>query len=157
MISLFLKNSKDDLFYKSYKKILGFSAHSPQRIMRMEIYFLLKFLSFRLSKKFNNKNCLIFDDEGFHQNILIKYRDFNINKIRIFKEIKRYIYLSPRPSFIILIVNKNKQIIKRTNLRTAGHRYYEDDLVNNLKNWDQVKNLLIKCIKKKNIKIVKFI
>tara|TARA_B110000858_G_C17785825_1_gene467236 strand:+ start:592 stop:1392 length:801 start_codon:yes stop_codon:yes gene_type:complete len=155
LISSFLKNSKNNLFYKSYKKILDFSAHSPQRIKRMEIYFLLKILSFGLSKKFNNKNYFIFDDEGFYQNILIKYKDFNINKIKIFNEIKRYIHLSPRPSFIILIDNKNKQIIKRANLRTVGYTYYEDDLVNNLKNWDQVKNFLINCIQKKNIKMVK--
>ena len=45
---LSLNKKKYLLFYKSYKKLLDFSSHSLHRKKRMEIYFLLKLLSFNI-------------------------------------------------------------------------------------------------------------
>jgi|TARA_B110000259_G_scaffold188488_1_gene248125 hypothetical protein len=156
IILLTFKNSKEYLFYKTYKRILNFSAHSSQRVKRMEVYFLLKVLSFKLSKKLNSKKYCILDDEGFHQNLIIKYKNFKVNKKKIFQEIIRYINLSPKPNLLVVVSSKNEEIIKRTNLRAIGYKYYEDDLLNKLENWNQVKTFLIDSINKKNVKLVRF-
>ena len=105
----------------------------------------------RVSKKY-----FILDDEGFYQNLIIKYKNFKVNKKKIFQEITRYINLSPKPNFLIIVINKNEEIIKRANLRAIGYKYHEDDLLNKLENWNQVKTFLIDSINKKNIKLVRF-
>lgn len=159
LIKLFLlliKNTKEHLFYKIYMKILNYSAHSNLRKKRMEVYFLLKILSFKLSVKKHKSLYCILDDEGFYQNLIIKYKDFETNKKAIFKQIKKYIDLCPKANFLIIINNKNKEIINRTKLRKKGHHYFEDDLSNDLQNWYQVKNFLISLINKKKIKIIKY-
>ena len=156
IILLTFKNSKEYLLYKTYKRILNFSAHSSQRVKRMEVYFLLKVLSFKLSKKLNSKKYCILDDEGFYQNLIIKYKNFKVNKKKIFQEIIRYINLSPKPNFLVIVINKNEEIIKRANSRAIGYKYHEDDLVNKLENWNQVKTVVIDSINNKNVKLVRF-
>ena len=156
LILLSIKNSKEHLVYKIYMKILSYSAHSKLRKKRMEIYFLLKIFSFKLSVKKQKSLYFILDDEGFYQNVIIKYQNFERNKKNIFKEIKKYIDLCPRPNFLIIVNSKNKEIINRIKLRKNGHQYFEDDLSNDLQNWYQVRSFLISLINKKNTKMLKF-
>ena len=154
---LSLNKKKYLLFYKSYKKLLDYSSHSPHRKKRMEIYFLFKLLSLNIYNQKQSKNFFfIIDDEGFLQSLVVKYDDFKNQKKNIFREINNFISLSPLPNKIILIDNKNMDVIKRSKQRKIGYTYYSDDKKNKLANWRETESYIIKIIKKKKINLIKF-
>tara|TARA_Y100001970_G_scaffold35939_1_gene44422 strand:- start:188 stop:973 length:786 start_codon:yes stop_codon:yes gene_type:complete len=154
---LSLNKKKYLLFYKSYKKLLDYSSHSPHRKKRMEIYFLFKLLSLNIYNQKQSKNFFfIIDDEGFLQSLVVKYDDFKNQKKNIFREINNFISLSPLPNKIILIDNKNMDVIKRSKQRKIGYTYYLDDKKNKLANWRETESYIIKIIKKRKINLIKF-
>ncbi len=79
-----------------------------------------------------------------------------IKKKNIFREINNFISLSPLPNKIILIDNKNMDVIKRSKQRKIGYTYYSDDKKNKLANWRETESYIIKIIKKKKINLIKF-
>ncbi len=149
-------NKKDYFFYKSYKNLLGLSAHSQIRKKRMEIYFLLSYLGFYLFKKIKLSDTQIIDDEGFYQKILIKYSDFVLNKKKIIHGVKKYLNFCPKLDNAIIIHNSRKKIISRAKKRNQGYAYIKEDINNSLMHWDKVMSYIIGDIKKKNFNIVFF-
>ena len=144
-------NKKDYFFYKSYKNLLGLSAHSQIRKKRMEIYFLLSYLGFYLFKKIKLSDTQIIDDEGFYQKILIKYSDFALNKKKILHGVKKYLNFCPKLNNALIIYNSRKKIILRVKKRNQGYTYIKEDINNNLLDWSKVMSYIISDIRKKKI------
>jgi len=149
-------NKKDYFFYKSYKNLLGLSAHSQIRKKRMEIYFLLSYLGFYLFKKIKLSDTQIIDDEGFYQKILIKYSDFSLNKKKILHGVKKYLNFCPKLNNALIIYNSRKKIILRVKKRNQGYTYIKEDINNNLLDWSKVMSYIISDIRKKKFNTVFF-